>query len=68
MPSLTPRWSFGLLLRFFGYAKVPPKAVELAARARMTWEREPAISSGNSGITLYSVHWQGVESPHLQRA
>jgi hypothetical protein len=30
------------LLRFFGYAKVPQEAVELASRARMTWEKDPA--------------------------
>lgn len=28
-------------LRFFGYAKVPPEAVQLIYTARMTWEIEP---------------------------
>ncbi len=32
---------FSTILRFFGYAKVPPEAVQLACAARMTWERTP---------------------------
>lgn len=30
-----------IVLRLFGYVKVPPEAVELAVRARLTWEKEP---------------------------
>lgn len=30
-----------LLLRYFGYARVPPEAVELIVQARLMWEREP---------------------------
>lgn len=37
-----------LLLRFFGYAKVPPEAVQLIVAARHRWERrsdDPSIGT-----------------------
>ena len=31
-----------VLLRFLGYAKVPPEIAQLACQARLKWQRYPA--------------------------